>query len=179
MRQDKIILEDSPEGQPKYVQVSGWVANRYFYGEDKKSAIYELITHYKCKKCGAIYHKSSYCVDCYNVHESEKYEQMESVEWDGSSYIFSMARDKYYQDMSDVYDDLLDGETIESLMLVECTPNYIPRIDIDDNASDVTPDDGEIIFSSDIYELAEALNTAMTNMGPVSWSPGKKKIIVV
>ena len=86
--------------------------------------------------------------------------------------LYSKTSDRYYSDPYEAEDDLEDGETIASLRLVLCEPQYAPSLETD-YFDDVLPSDDDP--PDELLEAIDAFNKALD--GKVfSWRPGKYRL---
>lgn len=181
MEADKVILPDSPEAQPEYRQVSGWVSpDGHFFGADKERAMLWSTTHRTCSKYPEHppFGKRAYCRPCVDERSQELYESYEEVKWDGNSYIAIHGSDEYFADMEEVSDyakhDL--GITPKELRLVQCKSLNLPPMTVDywEDFIESTYD-----LPSEILDALEKLNTAVEEHGKkIAWIPDKKRIII-
>lgn len=175
MSEEKIVMFDSQEAA-KQVTVTLWQSRDGRLYSDERIARYDGCTHQPCKDCGEATGKwHIYCPDCEEKRDVEKWKAMPRVKYEGGM-LYSQTREKYYNDIGEVKDDLQDAidyggfekdSTIDDLRLVVCEPNYARQLDANDFD---LPEDGE---------LSESLNAAVTEFNAkaakeiVSWSPGK------
>lgn len=172
---DKIILDTSPEAA-SIKTVTGWFSRTgRFWGDDERMARYDGCTHKQCE-CGNVAEKSYLrCDKCRAIKDREKYEAMPVQVWDGQSFLYSDAHDKYFQDLESLVDHLSDYDddekyTLEDLRLVICEPNYARQIESDQWADDL-PEDGDM--PSEMEEALRVFNEVVRRAPPLSWSPGK------
>jgi hypothetical protein len=168
-----MILAESAEAaaiQP----VTGWVSRLgRFWGSDERGARYDGSTHHRCETdgCDAIVERDRlYCRICEEARAHARYEAAPKRAWDGVGMLFSDAKDAYYPDLQAAEDALEDGETIASLRLLLCEPNRLSEIDESHWCDDLS-EDGEL--PNEVAEALAALNVAIREAGPSSWSPGK------
>lgn len=174
----------------EYVTVSGWACKtcRRWWGNGPSSehmARWCCSKQTPCNECGTMCDKGyTMCRGCREVKDIERYATRKRVPWDGKSMLYSDAHDKYFSDIDDLVDEL-DGlppdaspeaiaERIEDWRVLVCEPIYGRQIDFEDVFSDRLPDDhdGDAEWSK-IKPEVDALNTAIENIGPVSWGPSK------
>lgn len=89
--------------------------------------------------------------------------------WDGISWLYSQATDKYYETPDDAAEDLEDGATLDDMMLVVCEPNLARRIEVDYFCDDLAEDDDG---PPGLQEACDAFNAIIEKLPPLSWSPG-------
>jgi hypothetical protein len=152
----------------------------------------EIATHIDCEDCGVEFKKpytnSRYCFNCESKRKSEKYRAMEFKEWNGSDVLFLYDSDDTYffsPDQIEDYieernDDLEENEqiTAEELKLVICNPNHLWPIKEETWADIAAGEEGELNLGKDVESKLKALNEAIKQHGPVSWSPGKFRTTV-
>ena len=169
----KQILNTSNESAKFVTGIEGWVdRNGRFWGNDEKMARWSGCTHIACKNCGKPTPKSyTICPDCREKKAIERYDAKERKEWDGKTPLYSEASDEYFFD-EDGLDEHLEniGNSIESLRLVICEPDYLKQID-EDYFCDDLPDDGDI--PDDVATALENLNRVIREQAAVSWYPGQ------
>lgn len=179
---EKIIPIDEPD-LVRRVTVTGFVStDGRFYGDDEHLARWASCTHVRCA-CGALARKSwTACDECRERNDIARYAALPKVEWDGKSFIYSDAADRYFSDYDDLVDFIRDGRDDspdlkpDDLRLMICEPNMPGEIDPDDYFADDLPEDGEV--PNELRDAVEALNAVIRKSPPLSWSPGKKAAIV-
>lgn len=180
MTEEKIILAESDEAAKFVTGISGWVDRHgKFYGKSEEMARYYGSTHKKCKECkeAIIRIGYSFCANCQEKKDIERYSKLERKIWDGESYLYSDRDDVYFVD-HDYLNDYLDEHGIEDvncLRLVICEPNYLGEIS-EDYWSDDLPDDMDLPDS--VLSALETFNASLKDAGPVSWSPSKYAAII-
>lgn len=172
------IMFDSPEAA-SIKTVTGWVSrNGMFFGADgERSARYSGCTHWKCSTegCETPTEKGwTHCPACREERDIAKYNALPKERWDGTGMIFSDAKDKYYNDMDEAEDDLDETESLESLRLLICIPNFARTVE-EDYWSDDLPEDGEL--PDGIRKALDELNKAIRELGPISWTPGRVAVL--
>ncbi len=179
MKDNKIVLPTDPEAATYRTDIKGWVSRDGFYfGEDERTARYAGATHRICDSCGKPIPKSSYCRECYDKKQIDKYNQMPKEEWNGKDGLYSQAFDKYLWDLDDV-DNLCEenGCDYSSLRLIICNPVYTREIDPMDFYQDDLPEDGEI--PDDIQAAFDELNERIREAKSIlCWIPGKKAALI-
>lgn len=176
-KEEKIIHYDSQEAAQFQTGLSGWV-DRYgrFWGNDEHMARWSGCTHLNCTKCGEQIEVRSYCRSCSHKTDVERYLSMPKQEWYGEEYLYSMSYDKYIYSNEELFDFLAETNTSpEDLMLVICEPNYLSQINSDYWCDDLT-EDGDL--PGNVESALEALNKAIRDAGPASYSPGNKAAII-
>lgn len=174
-REEKIVLDSSDEAA-SIQTVTGWVSrDGRFYGNDESLARYAGSTHRTCE-CGAVTEKSYLrCKECRHKGDIAKYNAMPSQPWDGETFLYSDAHDKYFQDLESLADHLSDYDdddkyTLEDLRLIICEPNYARQVE-SDFWCDELPEDGDI--PAEMKAAMKAFNEVIKRQAPLSWSPGK------
>lgn len=173
-----IVLDTSEEAAKFVENISGWVSrDGLFYGKNEKAARYEGCTHCACDDCGKPVEKMyAVCSDCREKRNIERYSRRERADWDETTPIYSTTVDRYFYSVDEVDDYAYDTETTkEDLRLVLCEPVFLQRID-DDRWVDDLPEDGDL--PDEVKSALDNLNVALLAAGPVSWTPGKKAVIL-
>ena len=101
MTEEKIILAESDEAAKFVTGISGWVdRHRKFHGKSEEMARYYGSTHKKCKECkeAIIRIGYSFCANCQEKKDIERYNKLEKKVWDGESYLYSDRADVYFAD---------------------------------------------------------------------------------
>jgi len=183
MTDEKIILAESDEAAKFVTGISGWVdIHGNFYGKSEEMARYSSATHKKCEECKTeIIRKGySFCVDCREKKDIERYAKLERKIWDGESYLYSDKQDMYFADYQELHDYLSDNEegvsSTDSLRLVICEPEYLRELYADYWADDL-PEDTDLPES--VLSALETFNDALKDAGVVSWSPGKYAAAII
>lgn len=174
---EQIVMRDSPEAAQYRTDIKGWVSrDGRFFGDHQASeqdARYAGCTHVPCQRCGSPTPKGHMqCSPCRAAHAAERYAAMPRASWDGTSMLYSQAKDQYYNTPADAAEDLEEGQTLADLRLVICKPNYVRQID-PDYCCDYLPEDGDV--PARVAEAMEAFNAAVAGI-VLSWSPGKKAL---
>lgn len=117
------------------------------------------------------------CPACAELKEINQYKEKEVRHWDGTTPLYSISTDKYFYDDDDLRDYMEEADIDDEscLMLVICEPIHLSQVD-EDYFHDDLPEDGELPDS--IAEALEALNKAIRDEPPVSWTPGKYAAII-
>lgn len=168
---NKIIMRDSPEAA-KPITLTGWVSSRGLFYREEATARYDGCTHVPCRDCGAPAEKTwLICQGCRDVADRKKFDALPRAKWDGVAMVYSNARDVYFSSPSDAEDSLEEGQTLDDLMLVICTPNHVRPLE-GDYCSDELPDEGDDDVPAVVIDAMEAFNKAVAGV-VLSWSPGK------
>lgn len=174
---DKVIMFDSEKAAQYRTDISGWVSGNGRLWCDERAARYDGCTHRPCEDCGEPTEKSwLVCKKCRQVRDEKRYQALPKEIWDGVGMIYSSTADKYFSTLDEV-EEYCEEEEVkkDALMLIICEPNYLPLIP-DDYGCDELVEDGEL--PDDAIQAVEDFNKAIKAVGPVSWIPGKKAIIL-
>lgn len=181
MKQERVIPYDSPKAA-KRVRMTGWRAsNGRFWGDDEHMARFDGSTHSRCKGgCGELvpHRGSNYCKACTEVRRIAGYRAMPKQIWDGETFLYSDAREVYFQGREELAEYLGDHPdvTLDSLHLVICEPIMASEIDGNEHFGDELHEDGEI--SPELAAAFDALNAVIRKEPPLSWSSGDYAAIV-
>lgn len=171
---DPVIHFDSPEAAELVtVTVTGWRSRRgYFYGDDERTARYDGCTHRNCEDCGALTEKIwLVCEACRHKKDVARFLALPRAPWDGFVMLYSDALDRYFNEPDDI--DLEQGQELDDLRIVLCTPNY-PRLVTPDHFDDDLPEDGDHNdLPAELFEAMDAFNKVASACKPLSWSPSK------
>ena len=166
----KIIFPDDPEAATP-ITITVWKSADGYTYFDEYSARYQGATHSKCQRCEkAALKPYILCEACQGISEKEQYEALSKADWDGKAMLYSRTKDEYYESPDEAEDFLEEGETMEDLRLVICTPNHARPLEID-CFEGALPEDGDP--PAWLAEAIEAFNEAIKGKEPLSWSPGK------
>ena len=175
MTEKPVILYDSPEAA-SIKTVTGWVARTgEFWGDNEHMARYCGSTHRRCETegCQSIVARNSFtiCDDCRRKKDLAKFEAKPKVAWDGVGMLFADACDEYFSGLEEAQDFAEDrGLALADLRLVICEPNHLRPV-YEDHWCDDMAEDGEL--PDEVAKALDALNEAIKDAGPVSWTPGK------
>lgn len=177
MREDKVVMYESPEAASLQT-VTGWVdATGRFWGKDEHMARYCGSTHRHCAKNPEhpIHATNGWCAVCHAESRAAKFAAMPKRVWAGEA-ITEYDGDQYFFDEEELRDYLIEHEIdLTDLKLVFCTPNYPRQIDPDDYFCDDLPEDGEV-NDDQLLAAFELLNEMIRKSPPLSWSPGKEAV---
>lgn len=158
----------------------------YVVGDKKMWAdrvnIDTLATHRDCENCGIEFEKrfthEKKCQACRRKQESENYQKLPLVEWDGSCPLFDWdSDDKYFYDESDIDEYCEDNEIDKSsLRLVLCEKSHFPEVNIYDQFEEVVHEDWEP--SKELKALVDALNAHLKTADTHTWFPIDKRVIL-
>jgi hypothetical protein len=170
----KIILRDSDEAAQPYT-MQGWKSASGHFFKDEDIARYDGCTHVKCQYCDGITEKRwTACQACRNRREQERYDALPKVQWDGVGMIYSRITDRYYNDLDEAQDQLEDNQTLASLNLVVCKPNFVRPLDAE-YCSDEIPEDGDL--DDEVGAAMDAFNKAVEGV-ILSWKPDNKAVLL-
>ncbi|MGR3753268.1 ead/Ea22-like family protein [Edwardsiella anguillarum] len=179
---EKIVMMDSDEAA-RIQTVTGWVDRHgRFWGNDEYQARWSGSTHRKCKNKPDVHPAHSthgYCEECHREARQAKFLAMERVAWSGEPLtIFDS--DKYFFDAESLADYCVENSLLPSeLQLVICEPNYPPEFDIEQHCEEIIPEGGDYFsLPQTVRDAADALNKAIKESEPVSWSGSERSAIV-
>lgn len=167
----KIILDTSDEAASYTTGISGWVdRNGRFFGTNERAARWSGATHVECADCKTPVTKGRYlCEKCSNRKQTERYQALECVEWDGETPLYSWVDCEYFFDAMELGDYLHDNECeSDDLQLVLCEPVFLSPIDTDEWCGKL-PEEGEL--PEEVADAINVLNEVIRKQGPVSWRP--------
>ncbi|MCQ2994060.1 hypothetical protein NLO95_08015 [Pseudomonas syringae] len=174
MRNEKVVMFNSPEAA-SFQTVSGWVdSNGRFWGQDEDQARYCGSTHRHCKNNPAhpIHQTNGYCKVCREERMDERFLKMEVKDWADEPLVI-YDHDTYFFDADSLRDYLLEcEEDPESVRLCICEPNMPREIDPSDYFCDDLPEDGEL-NDDQLIAAFELVNEMISKSGPLSWSQGQ------
>lgn len=168
--QDIILPEDPRAAEYRTETRTGWFSRHgQFFCENEQRARYHGATHLRCS-CGATMPRDwTLCDDCRKAVDLDLYAKSERRPWDGKSWLYSCARDRYYESPDHADDDLDEGETLADLRLLICDPQYA-QLD-DEDFENIIPDDSYGI-PDELSAAIDAFNAAMKDV-VISWLPGE------
>jgi len=176
MKSKEPMILDTSDEAASIKTVTGWVSRTgRFWGNDERMARYDGSTHKQCE-CGAVAEKSYIrCDSCRAKGEIERFKARPIQPWDGETFLYSDAHDKYFQDLESLLDHLSDYDdddkyTLADLRLIICEPNIAREVESDHWCDDL-PEDGDL--PSEMAEALRVFNEVVKRAPPLSWSPGK------
>ena len=175
MKNEKVIMYDSPEAA-SIKTVTGWVSsNGQFFGGDEHLARFCGSTHKVCK-CGDVIARNGYCRKCHEQKKHDQYMAMPSVPWDGEAVLSIHDTDVYFFSADSLIDYCVDnGCRPQDLPLVICVPKFASEIDGSDYFSSHLPEDGEL--PAEIEAAFDALNAVIRACKePLCWYQGKTSV---
>lgn len=173
MDNKEVIILDTSDEAASIQTVTGWQSSTgRFYGADERMARYDGSTHKTCD-CGNVIKQHDYCQKCADVRVLAKYTAMPRAKWDGASMLYSDAAERYFSDLSEVFEHASESEiNIADLHIIICEPAFASPIDANDHYCDDLPEDGEV--PAEIQAAFDMLNKVISECtAPLSWSPGK------
>lgn len=181
-KENKIILMDDAEAA-NIQTLTGWVDRHgRYWGNDEQMARWCGATHRKCKNKPdehPIHDTHGYCEECHRESRQADFAKMERVVWAGEPLVI-FDSDQYFFDAESLADYCWEKSVLPSeLQLIICDPNYPPEFDIEQHCEEIIPD-GEDCYSlsQQIRDAADALNKAIKESAPVSWS-GSDRVAIV
>ncbi|WP_454667878.1 hypothetical protein [Acinetobacter calcoaceticus] len=170
-----ILPTDQISAKP--VQTTIWVSRSGNSYLDEAIARYDGSTHCECKR-GHIFQKQSFCSECHQIDERERYEKLPKRVWEGE-HIYSIATDKWFfsesrDDLSDFMNERKADE--KDLMLVFATPEYASQIKPEDIYADHLPEGIEV--PEEIQKAFDELNEKIKNsITPLCYYPANEAVI--
>jgi hypothetical protein len=177
MKEEKVIMYDSPEAATFKTGIEGWVdKDGRFWGKEEHMARWSGCTHQKCE-CGGIMKKTwTKCEKCRAQSQRERYYAMPQKEWNGE-YLYSDAYDKYFFNEDDVMEFLAEEEiSFEDLRAVACSPNYLSTFEFDGSEFPDDQDEASLI-DKELIKMLSDLNKKIEEHKPISYSPGKIRFV--
>jgi hypothetical protein len=195
MKNNEIIMYDSPESAQYVTDISGWVSSTgHFFGKSEDSARYDGCTHRACTSCGKPTTKLwLICSDCRSTKEIERYYALDGFsetqwkEYWESKYpnefqdvYYSDAIDHYFFTFEEVWTHCDDNDcSMNSLRLKWCEPEYIKDVDPDLYFQDIIQD-GDDIPHELIYAF-DQLNKKISEFNSkniLCYYPSKFRVII-
>lgn len=179
---EKIVMMDSDEAA-SIQTLTGWVDRQgRFWGNDEYQARWCGATHRKCKNKPdehPVHSTHSYCEECHRESRQAKFAEMERAVWAGEPLVI-FDDDQYFFDIESLADYCWDSSLLPSeLQLIICEPNYPREFDIEQHCEEIIPEGGDYNdLPQAIIDAAAALNKAIKESSPVSWSGGNRVAIV-
>lgn len=178
--QSEVRMYETPDLVQR-VTVTGWVDRAgHFWGDDEHMARFCSATHKRCA-CGSVMRiNTTMCDACIEARDTEKYNALPRVPWDGVGMIYSDKLREFFADIESACDAAdCRGTTIEYLRLMACEPMYLHTIDADTWSDDLPDDeDPKYALPIEVSTALDALNEAIKRAGPVSWWPGDSAIVL-
>jgi len=177
MKEEEIILIDSPKAAFKIITI-GWI-NRHgqFCGRNKEAAFCSGATYRYCEDCNSPA-KIGYtaCEPCRVKFKQKKYFEKPQKEWDGIVPLYSDAVNEYFYDHDGIEDYCEEYNCkIDDLWLLICEPEYLREYDISEHNEDNWPEDFDSndIITGELEAAIDNLNDIIKKQKPISWFPGK------
>ncbi|VTM70310.1 hypothetical protein Q8726_21280 [Raoultella ornithinolytica] len=183
MKTEKIVMMDSDEAASLQT-LTGWVArDGRFWGDDEHMARWCGATHRKCKNFPdehPIHVINGYCEECHHISRQAAFEKLERVVWAGEPLVI-FDDDQYFFDAESLADYCWEHSLLPSeLQLLICEPNYPPEFDLEQHCEEIMPEgDDYYCLPQAVRDAAEALNKAIKESLPVSWSGSGRVAIVL
>lgn len=182
MKTEKIVMMDSDEAA-SIQTLTGWVDRQgRFWGNDEYQARWSGATHRKCKNKPdehPTHGTHSYCEECHRESRQAKFATFERAVWAGEPLVI-FDDDQYFFDAESLADYCFEHSLLPSeLQLMICEPNYPPEFDLEQHCEEIMPDgDDYYCLPQAVRDAAEALNKALKESAPVSWSASNRVAIV-
>jgi hypothetical protein len=147
----------------------GWISrDGRFYGDDERMARWAGSTHSLCE-CGKVMPREYLkCGACRDKADEERFQSCPAQPWDGTSPVFSDARDEFFTGLDDAESALDVGETLADLRLLICRPIY--AVLSLDHFDDIIPTEGCGDVPVELESAIESFNKAVAGV-VVSWDP--------
>lgn len=173
MKDEKIIMYDSPEAATYVTNIEGWVdVNGLFFGKGKEGELmarYSSHTHKICD-CGNKIEKGWIkCSECRRKSGIERYNARQFKEWDGVEPVCTWDGDRYFFNEEDLIEYMEENEE-DTIDLLICEPVNYTQIDLD-TIVDNTHDDWQP--EKELCEKIDEFNNYLKTLPPHSWMPGK------
>ena len=172
MKEDQILITD--DGAAEYrTNIEGWVDRHgRFCGGDEQAARWSGCTHIICPQCGEPTPKMwTRCLACREKGKVEQYRKRKTIKWDEKTPLYSDSVDEYFWNPDDLQNHIEDhGCSIDSLLLIVCVPIFLRQIG-EDYFEDELAEEG--ILPDAVSKVLSELNEAISEQGPVAWTPGK------
>lgn len=182
MENEKIVMMDSDEAA-SIQTLTGWVDRHgRYWGNDERMARWAGATHRKCKNNPEehpIHSTHGYCEECHRESRQAKFAAMERAVWKGEPLVI-FDDDQYFFDAESLADYCFEHSLLPSeLQLLICEPNYPPEFDIEAHCEGTLPDGGDCYcLPQSVLDAVDALNKAIKESEPVSWS-GSDRVAIV
>ncbi|HDU1485787.1 TPA: hypothetical protein REW11_002832 [Klebsiella pneumoniae] len=182
MKTEKIVMMDSDEAA-SIQTLTGWVDRQgRFWGNDEYQARWSGATHRKCKNKPdehPTHGTHSYCEECHRESRQAAFEKLERAVWAGEPLVI-FDDDTYFFDVDSLIDYCRENSVLPSeLQLLICEPNRTPEFDIIQHCEEIMPEDGDDShIPQSILDAADALNKAIKESAPISWS-GSDRVAIV
>jgi hypothetical protein len=175
MKEENVIMYDSPEAATYVKNIEGWIdKDRRFFGkgdDGERMARYSSCTHKTCD-CGNIMQKGyTKCEDCRRKASVERYNALPFKEWDLSEPVCTWDGDKYFFNIEDLEEYMEENELTEIPLLL-CEANKYRKIEADYWA-DVFPDDSDGELPKEMQEALDNLNAVIDKMPAASYAPSR------
>lgn len=181
--------------------VEGWACKtcRRWWGADERMARWCCATDLPCDRCGKLKPKKDpwiYCGTCRGTVELERWEKKKQAPWNGHM-LYSEAEEEWFQDLDAAIDQAVwriqdrehgSGrepmpseirEELDNMRVVLSEPVTGRHVEVFELLSDDLPEDSDSYsLSSAVEDAEEALNKAIDDMGPISWSPTNVRLDV-
>jgi len=184
---DKDVLYTDDKAATYKTGLSGWVSRRGFYfGDNRDSehlARYDGCTHVVCKYCGKPAKKGYLaCDSCRAKKAEERYFNLQLVDYDDKSMLYSQVLDKFFVDMDNMWEYLYDNYpddkyTDTYIQLVLCEPVYLRPVD-EEYWCDCFPTENDYDLPDEVNAALDKLNDALIKAGPASWQPSHKRVTI-
>ncbi|MCW0974404.1 hypothetical protein [Pantoea sp. JV6] len=181
MKEQNVVMYESDEAA-SIQTVTGWVDRTgRFWGKDEHMARYAGSTHRICQKNHdhGSHATNGYCEKCYSESRQKYFASLERKAWAGEPLVI-FDNDNYFFDSESLADYCWENCLLPSeLQLLICESNYPREIDMNDHCEEIIPDGGDHHdITEAIWQAAEALNKAIRESSPISWSGGKFAAII-
>ncbi|EOV0251079.1 hypothetical protein ACOIWS_002731 [Salmonella enterica] len=181
-QKEKIVMMDSDEAA-SIRTLTGWVDRQgRFWGNDEYQARWCGATHRKCKNKPEehpIHSTHGYCEECHRESRQAKFAEMERAVWAGEPLVI-FDGDQYFFNAESLVEYCRENSVFPNeLQLLICEPNYPPEFDIEQHCEEIIPDGGDCYsLPQAVLDAADALNKAIKESSPVSWS-GSDRVAIV
>lgn len=176
----KVNLKDIIEGKEMREQATFEVGGvRYWADRISKN---QIATHVDCEDCGIEFEKDytiqRFCFVCNSKRNSEKYSQLELVEWDGKSMLCVWDDDTFFSDPDEALEYCEENEINPAeLRLVICKETSFGNINIAECLQDDLHEDWEP--DAELTRIQKELDTYLKTASTNTWTASNKRISLV
>jgi hypothetical protein len=180
-----MILSENAEGYITKSQIPAWFTPDGYSFTNREQALYHVITHCKCKRCGTIIEKQrQYCSKCREVLDFNKYLTFPKKTWTYDTPIYSNVLDIYCtnDDIEYIADENgypLNDQFLRIFQFIHTQPIYLHTLNPYEIYEDLIPEGEDLyLFIEEAFDQLNEKIKESHNYSPIAWEPDDIAVVL-